>query len=166
MFSIHVSNGMSVFMDSKKTGDVYKNVAVDSGEHVFCLDNSFSQISTKTVYFELYVKDMTAAAANSLSDISASPELLQFEVSLENFKNATDSVENNLQRSIQIQRQFASVELRDRSIQEYNFERVNFWSGVQLFIMVSVSIANVLMIRGLFDDRRRVKPSGGTRLQT
>jgi p24 family protein gamma-2 len=71
-----------------------------------------------------------------------------------------------LQRSIQIQRQFSTVELRDRSIQEYNFERVNFWSVIQLFIMISVAIVNVLMIRGLFDDRRRVKPQGGTKLRT
>ena len=65
---------------------VARNVATESGEHIFCLDNSFSHVSTKTVYFELYVRDLTDAAANSLRDITASPELLQFEVSLENFK--------------------------------------------------------------------------------
>jgi len=72
---------------------------------------------------------------------------------------STHKVKDNLQRSVELQRAFSKIELRDRSIQEYNFERVNFWSGLQLFIMVSVAFVNVLMIRGLFSDKRSASSS-------
>ena len=42
-------------------------------------------------------------------------------------------------------------------MQEHNFERVNFWSGIQLFVMVSVGLMQVLMIRSLFMDNSSKK---------
>lgn len=39
----------------------------------------------------------------------------------------------------QLQSQLRAVESRDRSIMESNFERVNFWSFVNLFVMIFVS---------------------------
>lgn len=79
-------------------------------------------------------------------------------------QTSTYQVGDNLRRSADIQRAFSKVELRDRSIQEYNFERVNFWSGLQLFVMVSVALVNILMIRGLFSDKRST--SSASKLRT
>jgi emp24/gp25L/p24 family/GOLD len=63
-----------------------REVATESGEYIFCLDNSFSHLSKKTVFFELYVRDDDSGITNSLDGLTDSVELLQFEVSLENFK--------------------------------------------------------------------------------
>lgn len=42
-----------------------------------------------------------------------------------------------------IQEQYRIVELRDRSIAEHNFERVNFWSTVFLGFAVGVAALQV-----------------------
>ncbi len=59
-------------------------------------------------------------------------------------------MKEHLDKSRQTQNVLRVFEARDRSTQEHNFERVNFWSGIQLFVMVSVSLMQVLMIRSLF----------------
>ncbi len=73
-------------------------------------------------------------------------------------------IKTNVEKSKQIQNVMRAVELRDRSMQEANFERVNFWSGLQLFVMVSVAVTHVLMIRGLFQDKSTMR--GGQKVRT
>lgn len=53
---------------------------------------------------------------------------------------------------MQTLRQRKNVETRDRFIMERNFERVNFWSAVHVFVMLSVALVQILTIRGLFSD--------------
>ena len=73
-------------------------------------------------------------------------------------------IHTNLHRSAQTQKLFAAIESRDRSIVETNFERVNFWSTVQMIAMVTAAAVNVVVIRHLFNDRRTA--ATGTKLRT
>jgi len=75
-----------------------------------------------------------------------------------------DKIQSNLHKSAQTQKLFAAIESRDRSVVERNFERVNFWSTVQLIAMVAAAAVNVIVIRSLFEDRR--KAAMGTKLCT
>lgn len=50
-----------------------------------------------------------------------------------------------------------AFEARDRNIQESNFDRVNFWSMVNLAVMVVVSAVQVYMLRSLFEDKRKIR---------
>ena len=75
-----------------------------------------------------------------------------------------DKIQINLQKSSQTQKLFAAIASRDRSIVEINFERVNFWSTVQLIIMLTAAAVNVVVIRGLFGDRRAAATA--TKLRT
>ena len=79
-------------------------------------------------------------------------------------QDVVDKIQSNLQRSAQTQKLFAAVESRDRSVVETNFERVNFWSAVQMVAMVTAAAINVIVIRGLFDDRRSTATA--TKLRT
>ena len=67
-----------------------------------------------------------------------------------------EKVKANLVRSISQQNLLKAHETRDRNIMENNFERVNIWSGIQLFVMLSVGLVQVLMIRSLFDDNSKL----------
>ena len=69
-----------------------------------------------------------------------------------------------METSMQSIRQQKSVESRDRYVMERNFERVNFWSAVHLFVLVSVGLVQVLTIRSLFIDTKT--PSGSTKVRT
>lgn len=78
-------------------------------------------------------------------------------------QDRVDIVRGNLDRTMQMQTIMRMHEARDRNIVENNFERVNVWSCIQLFIMISVGLAQVLMIRNLFDDKSKV---GKTKVRT
>jgi len=51
------------------------------------------------------------------------------------------------------QKAFNNFEVYDRIIAENNFERVNFWSIVQLIIMITVFVIQVVTIRSLFETK-------------
>ena len=48
-------------------------------------------------------------------------------------------------------------ESKDRSLAERNFTKVNFWSIVNIFLMLLVFGVQVFMIRSMFDDKRKVR---------
>ena len=75
-----------------------------------------------------------------------------------------DKIQSNLHKSSQTQKLFSAIESRDRSIVETNFERVNFWSTIQMIAMIAAAAINVIVIRSLFDDHR--KAASGTKLRT
>jgi protein ERP2 len=67
-----------------------------------------------------------------------------------------DKMGQNLDKSRNLQTVLKMFEARDRNIVESNFDRVNFLSCVQLFIMLSVGLVQVFLIRSLFEDKSRV----------
>jgi len=64
---------------------VHRDRATESGEYEFCFDNSFSHISTKTVFFRIMVMEEVTAAAD-MDGAADAEELLPFEITLENFE--------------------------------------------------------------------------------
>jgi len=64
---------------------MYRDRATVSGEYQFCFDNSFSHISTKTVFFRITVtEDVTTTGR--MDEAAEAEELLPFEITLENFQ--------------------------------------------------------------------------------
>lgn len=91
--------------------------------------------------------DLLASFSDSLSMTCFSP-LLQ---------DTINNVKARLGKSSQIQTLLRAFEARDRNIQESNFERVNFWSVVNLIAMVLVSGVQVYLVRSLFEDKRKIR---------
>lgn len=58
-----------------------------------------------------------------------------------------DRVRSTLNEIEAIQEQYRIIELRDRSVSEHNFERVNFWSTV--FLLFSVTIGGIQVMKYL-----------------
>ena len=75
-----------------------------------------------------------------------------------------DKIQNNVYKSTQTQKLLAAIASRDRSIVDTNFERVNFWSALQMIAMIAAAAVNVVIIRSLFDDRHIV--ASGIKLRT
>lgn len=73
------------------------------------------------------------------------------------FQDTINNVKSRLGKSLQIQTLLRAYEARDRNIQESNFDRVNFWSVVNLFVMMVVSAVQVYLVRSLFEDKRKVR---------
>ena len=66
-------------------------------------------------------------------------------------------IRERMKKTRHLQEQIRANEFRDRSIAEHNFERVNFWSIVQVAIMVIAGFTQVLMIRSIFDEKSPVR---------
>ena len=74
-----------------------------------------------------------------------------------------DRMEQNLDKSRNLQTVLKMYEARDRNIVESNFDRVNLLSFIQMAIMVSVGLVQVIMIRHLFEDKHK---GSGLKTQT
>lgn len=72
-------------------------------------------------------------------------------------QDTINSVKARLGKSVQIQTVLKAFEARDRNLQESNFDRVNLWSVVNLFVMMVVSAVQVYVVRSLFEDKRKIR---------
>lgn len=73
------------------------------------------------------------------------------------YQDTINNVKSRLGKSVQIQTLLRAFEARDRNLQESNFDRVNFWSVVNLAVMTVVSAVQVFLVRSLFDDKRKTR---------
>jgi len=48
---------------------------------------------------------------------------------------------------------FKNFEGHDRILVENNFERINFWSTINLTLMIAVTLIQVITIRSLFETK-------------
>lgn len=72
-------------------------------------------------------------------------------------QDTINNVKSRLGKSVQIQTVLRAFEARDRNLQESNFDRVNFWSVVNLVVMMVVSAVQVYLVRSLFEDKRKIR---------
>ncbi|XP_046364898.1 transmembrane emp24 domain-containing protein 5-like [Haliotis rufescens] len=147
-FSAHTPEGQLLAADGRKTENVHRFDVKGTGDFKFCLDNTFSRLSKKVVYFELMTDEEEEDDWKPDKDELA--ELV--DMTMEDFKSIMTNVKTNLEKSQQLQNLLKNFEARDRNIQENNFTRVNLLSGFQLIVMISVGLTQVLMIRSLFSD--------------
>lgn len=72
-------------------------------------------------------------------------------------QDTINNVKSRLGKSMQIQTLLRAFEARDRNLQESNFDRVTFWSIVNLIVMMLVSAIQVYLVRLLFEDKRNIR---------
>lgn len=72
-------------------------------------------------------------------------------------QDTINNVKARLGKSVHIQTVLRAFEARDRNIQESNFDRVNFWSVVNVVVMTMISAVQVYLVRSLFEDKRKLR---------
>jgi len=60
--------------------------ASESGDYSFCFDNSFSQFSSKVVYFDLYIASDDDDDSDSDAVFANLPDYADYEINLEHVK--------------------------------------------------------------------------------
>ncbi|XP_067893901.1 transmembrane emp24 domain-containing protein 5 [Heterodontus francisci] len=152
-FYVASPTGNILYFDQRKSDGVH-SIETENGDYMFCFDNSFSSISEKIVFFELILDNMEPEGdSNSWKDFLPGGELL--DMKLEDILESINNVKGRLSKSNQIQGLLRAFEARDRNLQEGNYDRVNFWSTVNLAVMLIVSCLQVYMLKNLFNDKRR-----------
>lgn len=150
-----------LFTEVKKQGGQFQFKSEETGEYRFCFDNSFSRFAKKQVFFYLSSNDdfvdphFPASAVDTLN-VPAKDELGELTNKIQSFQDLFNRVNTNLERAQHVQKIFQVYELADRSHLEDLFERVNFWSVVNILVMFLVGAIQVYMIRSLFEDKSKV----------
>ncbi|XP_060711184.1 transmembrane emp24 domain-containing protein 1-like [Hemiscyllium ocellatum] len=150
-FTVFSPVGEILVKESRKSDGVHMIEPTIIGDYKICFDNSFSTISEKLVFFEVIFDD----AEEDWSEIVEPEELL--DIKIDDIKESIGNMNTKLTKSVQIQAILRAFEARDRNLQESNLGRVNFWSAVNLGVMLVVSIVQVYMVKHLFDDRRKIQ---------
>ncbi|XP_067846812.1 transmembrane emp24 domain-containing protein 5 isoform X2 [Heptranchias perlo] len=152
-FYVASPNGNILYFDQRKSDGVH-NIETENGDYMFCFDNTFSSLSEKIVFFELILDNMEPEGdSTSWKDFLPGGELL--DMKLEDILESINNVKGRLSKSNQIQGLLRAFEARDRNLQEGNYDRVNFWSTVNLAVMLMVSCLQVYMLKSLFNNNRR-----------
>ena len=154
-----------VFTDLRKQGGQAHFTTEETGEYRFCFDNSYSRFSYKLVFFYFTTNDQfvdphfPAASKNDNQQElyqMVKDQLGELDDKLETFKTTFSAVVSNLEKAQRIQNLFKAFEMADRNLMEHNFERVNFWSFFNIFLMICVGVIQVVMIRSLFEDKSKI----------
>ncbi|CAF0997151.1 unnamed protein product [Rotaria sordida] len=128
----------------------------ETGEYRFCFDNSFSRFSQKQVYFSLRSfneqgivekDDVTESWINSMDK----DELGDLQDKIQDIKDLFQRIWDSMEAAQRYQNIFKNFEVHDRILGENNFHRINFWSTINLTLMIIVTIIQVITIRSLFE---------------
>uniref|UniRef100_A0A3Q3VYF5 GOLD domain-containing protein n=1 Tax=Mola mola TaxID=94237 RepID=A0A3Q3VYF5_MOLML len=154
-FFISSPSGRVLFSDYHKSDGVH-TVETEDGDYMFCFDNTFSAVSEKLIFFELILDNMdTNEDPNDWKEYIHGTDML--DMKLEDIMETINNVKSRLGKSVQIQTVLRAFEARDRNLQESNFDRVNFWSVINLIVMMLVSAVQVYLVRSLFEDKGKIR---------
>lgn len=151
-----------IYTELRKQGGQINFRTDEVGEYRFCFDNSFSRFAYKQVFFFFTTNDQfidpqfPAASSSQMPAQLDKDQLGELDEKLENFKSTFTKVVQNLERAQRIQNLFKAYEIIDRNLMENNYERVNFWSTVNICLMIGVGVIQVVMIRSLFEDKSKI----------
>ncbi|XP_028638230.1 transmembrane emp24 domain-containing protein 5 [Grammomys surdaster] len=153
-FHLASPEGRTLVFEQRKSDGVH-TIEAEDGDYMFCFDNTFSTISEKVIFFELILDNMgeDVQGQEDWKKYITDTDVLQMK--LEDILESIHSIKSRLSKSGHIQTLLRAFEARDRNIQESNFDRVNFWSVVNLMVMVVVSAIQVYTLKSLFEDKRK-----------
>ncbi|KAF6345851.1 transmembrane p24 trafficking protein 5 [Rhinolophus ferrumequinum] len=153
-FHLASPEGRTLVFEQRKSDGVH-TVETEVGDYMFCFDNTFSTISEKVIFFELILDNMGEQEQEQEDWKKYITGTDMLDMKLEDILESINSIKSRLSKSGHIQNLLRAFEARDRNIQESNFDRVNFWSLVNLMVMVVVSAIQVYMLKSLFEDKRK-----------
>ena len=152
-----------IFTELRKQGGQTQFKTEEKGEYRFCFDNSFSRFQPKQVFFFITTNDnfidpFFPLIQEEQLNVALPKDVLGIELEgkLESIDQLFQRVQMNLEKAQRVQHMFRGFELIDRNLMEESFERVNFWSVVNVFIMMVVAVIQVYMIKSLFEDKSKV----------
>nr|XP_057929057.1 transmembrane emp24 domain-containing protein 5 [Doryrhamphus excisus] len=154
-FYISSPSGQILYSDQHKSDGMH-TIETEEGDYMFCFDNMFSTVSEKLIFFELILDNMDGdEEPDDWKEYVHGTDML--DMKLEDIMYTINNVKARLGKSVQIQTVLRAFEARDRNLQESNYYRVNFWSVVNLVVMMLVSGVQVYLVRSLFEDKRKIR---------
>jgi len=157
--SLHTPSGNLIFADYRKSDNTHRFQVTEEGEYQLCFDNGVSAYYERIIFFSLGDDDDDKDDDDDDDDYFKKivnpdyKEMQEYDGKVNDFKYRFERIHQSIETIGRLQTTIRSVESRDRHIAERNYERVNFWSMVNLAVMVTVLIVQVFLIQSLFDDK-------------
>ncbi|XP_038626490.1 transmembrane emp24 domain-containing protein 1 [Tachyglossus aculeatus] len=152
-FTLESPLGVLLINEYRKSDGVHTVEPTEAGDYKLCFDNSFSTISEKLVFFELIFDSLQDdEEGDDWAEVVEPEEML--DIKIEDIKESIEMMKTRLERSIQVLTLLRAFEARDRNLQEGNLDRVNFWSAVNLGLLLLVAFLQVYMLKSLFDEKK------------
>lgn len=128
-----------------------------TGEYEICLDNTFSRMTDKLVFFDLIIEDDSGETEEpeDVVPYQLSREAVGMDLSVKDIKAKLDSISKKLTKVVSTQNYFQARESRHRHTVESNMNRVMWWSLLECSVMITVGIIQVFVIRSLFKTNRK-----------
>ncbi|XP_002131452.2 transmembrane emp24 domain-containing protein 1-like isoform X1 [Ciona intestinalis] len=160
-FRISAPSAIAVVTEFRKNDGIHTIDPTDEGDYEVCFDNTFSRITSKTIFFEIIIdnneggmdEDDEAWKKFVASDETYGDKLASLEVA----GQSLDTIKSNNAKITQYQVMLRAFEAKDRNIVERNFMRINFWSLTNIVVMLSVFALQIFMVRNMFNDKKKVR---------
>jgi len=159
-FRIINHRGQPIFAEFKKPDGAHTVRAEEVGDYKICFDNKFSYLSSKVVYFEIMNvnEDEDYDDLAGIFDDEEDDREEYYDVQVTDIESQLKKIKDDISKARHLQDQIRVTDLKDRSIAEHNFERVNFMSTFYVIILVISGLCQVLLVRSLFDDKSKINP--------
>jgi len=159
-FRIMNPRGEPLIAEFKKSDGAHSQRVEELGDYKICFDNKFSYVSSKTVYFEM-INENEDEEYDDLAGIFDDDEEADseyYEVQVTDIEGKLKKIKEDILKARHLQDQIRVTDLKDRSIMEHNFERVNWMSCFYVVILIAAGLCQVLLVRSLFDDKSKINP--------
>jgi len=160
----------TLFHDEMSKQGNFNEDLQEEGDYRICLDNSRSRWSDKTVWFEIQVEDphddydddyMEEEDWEKIKAVGDDTEKL-FDMTVEEIQNTVHSVRIRVNKIRHGSYLLGAHMSKDTNQVLANLERINFWSAVNLIVMIIVGITQVLMVKSFFMERSIFKSLVGS----
>lgn len=157
-------SGKLLVSDYKKSQNaVIKDLETD-GEYAFCLDNSFSLMNAKLVFFYLMLEDQSVTAVTGRNhndgEVGHHWEGMTnngetYHVDIEYIADCMSRTLKHVVKARHLLEIYAAGKSRDSHVVFKDTHFVDAWSTFQISLMCFVGLVQVYMIRNLFSTPRK-----------
>lgn len=139
---IEEPDGNFIYREEKKDYDLHKFTAPKNGTYTICFSNVFEfSIGENLVYFDLIKGD---------EDIMGYEGIGGTQTALTHFEKPFLNIHENFNLIERYQNYYRLREANGRLAAEYLFQRVQWWSIGQSFVIVCVAVLQVFVLRRFF----------------
>nr|CAG4641093.1 EOG090X0AV2 [Eulimnadia texana] len=149
-FAVRHPSGQLIHPYQWKASSEYQEVSATGGYYGICVDNQFSRFAAKLV--NLYITTFRYDQWEKFAQ-----ELQEADVSAENCTRILQGVDMRIQEMLQHQQLSRSREARDYSLLIDNNSYVQFWSFIQIVVVVTCFVVQVYFVKKLFDTKSGVR---------
>jgi len=153
-FMLKAPNGQVIVNEMRKPDAIHTVDETMEGDYEVCFSNRFSRISQKVVFFEIIIDSDDGLDYDS--DFGMGDEEWKKFISpddtygdkLASLEETMNVIKTNNAKTVQLQSLLRVFEAKDRNVVERNFYRINLWSVINMVVMATVFVLQVVSWSG------------------